>query len=61
MANTSISLVDQGIKHKEQFVNNIHHLNDHEGCVAFLVYTIFKSDIIEDRFEDMLRKLAELT
>lgn len=53
-------LVDQGIKHKEQFVHNIHHLNDHEGRMAFLEYTIFKSDKSEDRFEDVLRKLAEL-
>ena len=54
-------LVDQGVKHKEQFVHNIHHLNDHEGRMAFLEYTIFKSDKSEDRFEDVLRKLAELT
>ena len=53
-------LVEQGGKHKEQFVHNIHHLNDHEGRLSFLEYTIFKSDKSEDRFEEVLRKLAEL-
>jgi hypothetical protein len=28
--------------------------------MAFLEYTIFKSDKSEDRFEDVLRKLAEI-
>jgi hypothetical protein len=53
-------LVDQGVKHKEQFVHNIHHLNDHESRMNFVEYTIFKSDKSDDRFEDVLKKIAEL-
>ena len=44
-------LVEQGTKHKEQFVHNIHSLNDHESRIALLEYSIFKSDKSEDRFE----------
>lgn len=53
-------LVDQGNKHKEQFVHNIHTLNDQEERLAFLEFSIFKSDKSEDRFEYVLREIAEL-
>ena len=53
-------LVEQGTKHKEQFVHNIHSLNDHESRIALIEYSIFKSDKSEDRFEQVLRKISEM-
>ena len=53
-------LVEQGIKHKEQFIENIHTLNDHESRISFIEIAIFKSDKSEDRFEGIYRKIAEM-
>lgn len=53
-------LVEQGIKHKEQFIENIHTLNDHENRISFIEIAIFKSDKSEDRFEGIYRKIAEM-
>lgn len=47
-------------KHREQFIHNIHSINDHESRLAFTEYTIFKSNNKEDRFDDVLRKIAEM-
>ena len=53
-------LVDQGIKHKEQFVHNISELNDHKSRLEFIEFAMFKSDKKEDRFEELFRKIAEM-
>jgi hypothetical protein len=55
-----VPMVELGGKHKEQFVHNIHAINDHEQRLAFLEYAIFKSDHADDRFEDVFRKMAEM-
>lgn len=53
-------LVEQGQKHKEQFLDNIKALNDHESRVAFIEYAIFKSEKREDRFEEIYRKMGDM-
>ena len=53
-------VVEQGIKHKEQFIHTIKKLNDYEQRIGFLEYSIFKSDKAEDRFENIFRRIAEL-
>ena len=53
-------VVEQGVKHKEQFLHNIGALNDHESRIGFLEYAIFKSEKAEDRFEQLFRKIAEM-
>ena len=60
MQDLAAPLVEQGIRHKEQFIENIHSLNDHESRIGFIEIAIFKSDKSEDRFEGIYRKIAEM-
>ena len=53
--------VEQAAKHKAQFIHDVHSLNDHTRRLEFIEYAIFKSDKAEDRFEEVFRKMAELT
>ena len=59
MQDLVMPLVEQGVKHKEQFMENIKVLNDHEARVAFMEIALFKSDKLDTRFEDIYRKLAQ--
>ena len=53
-------VVEQGVKHKEVFLNHQRNLADHEKRIGFIEYDIFKSDKQEDRFEEVFRKIAEM-
>ena len=53
--------MEQAAKHKDQFIHDVHQLNDHNRRLEFIEYAIFKSDKKEDRFEEVFRKMAELT
>lgn len=60
MENLIEPIIKLQTKHKEQFIHNIHSINDHESRMAFIEYTIFKSNDKEDRFDDLFRKMAEM-
>ena len=53
-------LIDQASKHKEQFIHNIHALNDYEERINFLEYVIFKRENGGDRFEEVFKKMAQM-
>lgn len=53
-------VVEQGVKHKEVFLNHQRNLADHEKRIGFVEYDLFKSDKQEDRFEEIFRKIAEM-
>lgn len=53
-------IVELQTKHKQQFVHNINSLNDHEERLAFIEYTIFKSEDRQDRFDEVYDKIAAM-
>jgi len=40
-------------------MENIKVLNDHESRIAFIEIALFKSDKLDNRFEDIYKKLSE--
>lgn len=53
-------VVEQGVKHKEQFLVHQKLLGEFETRVGFIEYDLYKSDKKEDRFEELFRKIAEM-
>jgi hypothetical protein len=52
-------LTEQGVKHKEQFLEHIAKIQDFETRVSFIETALFKSDNVEDRFEYLYRRIGE--
>jgi quinol monooxygenase YgiN len=53
-------VVEQGVKHKEQFLVHQKLLGEFEVRTGFIEYDLYKSDKKEDRFEEVFRRIAEM-
>lgn len=52
--------VEQGIKHREQFVETIQKLHQHESSIIFLEDVLYKSQTVDNRFDDIDLRFAKM-
>lgn len=52
--------VEQGIKHKEQFVETIEKLHQHESKIVFLEDVLYKAQTVDNRFDAIELRFAKM-
>ena len=52
--------VEQGIKHREQFVETIQQLHQHESKIVFLEDVLYKSQTVDNRFDAIELRFAQM-
>ena len=52
--------VEQGIKHKEQFVETIQKLHDHEQRIIFAEDVMYRNKTVDNRFDDIEMRFAKM-
>ena len=52
--------VEQGVKHREQFVETIQKLHQHESSIVFLEDVLYKSQTVDNRFDAIDFRFAKM-